>query len=372
MKGAPAAALLCTAAAVAVFSTYPGRAPAATPCPSDGALEGATLAQLAGQRIIYSYAGSAPPGGLLRRVRRGEAAGIILFARNIRSRAALRTTVHRLQRIPRPPGQRAPLLVMIDQEGGLVNRLPGAPRRSPALIGAIGRTSLALAEGRATARNLRSVGVNVNLAPVLDVGRPGSYQQRTGRSYSSSARRVALLGSAFARGLETREVAATLKHFPGLGVVRRNEDDAVQRVPLTRRQLRRVDEAPFAAGIAAGARLVMTSTGLYPAYSHRPALLSRRIVSDELRGRLRFDGVSITDDLEVPALRRYGRAPELAVQAAQAGNDLLLLATTYRGGDESRRALVAAVRSGRIARAQLRAAACRILTLRRSLGRPSD
>lgn len=245
-----------------------------------------------------------------------------------------------------------------------MKRVSGPPRHSPAELGRIGSRSVARAEGRATAVNLRSLGINVNLAPVLDVGRRGSFQSRTGRSYSPSARLVASLGTAFATGLQSRQVAATLKHFPGLGTVAEDEDKLVQRVDLPLDRLRRLDEAPFAVAVRAGAQLVMTSTGRFPALAASPALFSRRITTDELRGRLGFRGVSITDDLEVPALRGYGSLERRARLAERAGNDLLLYASSFEGGVRGLRAISVEARARRIDLTEMRQSVRRILELR--------
>ncbi|MFL5820636.1 MAG: glycoside hydrolase family 3 N-terminal domain-containing protein [Solirubrobacteraceae bacterium] len=351
------------AAPVAAFAASAGAPAAAAP----DATAGLTVRQLVGQRMIYSYAGTRPPAALRTRIARGEAAGVIVFRWNIASRAALAATVRGLQAIPRPPGLRAPLLVMIDQEGGLVKRLPGPPLRSPATLGRIGSPTLARAEGRATALNLRGVGVNVDLAPVVDVGRPGSFQQRFLRSYGSSPARVSAMGSAFAAGLQQRRVAATLKHFPGLGTVRRNEDDVAQRVTLSPAALRTIDEAPFAAGIRAGARLVMTSTAIYPALASRPALLSSAVSTGELRGRLGFRGVAITDDLTTSGLVPFGSPERLGLQAAQAGNDLLLYAGGYSSAARAYESLVRDAQAGRLRLEATRASVRRVLGLRASL-----
>lgn len=334
--------------------------------PSDP-VAGFTLRQLVGQKMVYGFDGPRVPSALVARIRRGEAGGVILFSRNAASRPVLRAEMRRLQAIRRPAGLGAPLLVMIDQEGGLVKRLDGAPTRSPAAIGRTGSVVIARSEGRATALNLRDAGVNVNLAPVLDVGRPGTFQQRTERSYSSRADRVAALGSAFVRGLQERGVAATLKHFPGLGLITRDEDSVVQTVALPLASLRRIDEAPFAAAIAAGADMVMTSTARYPALSPRPALLSRAVTTVELRRRLGFTGVAITDDLDVSALRSMGPA-RLAVDATRAGNDLLLYAQSASDADAAFHAVVAAARRGTVSVAELRVSARRVLALRTRLG----
>ena len=326
-----------------------------------------TLRQLVGQRMIYAYDGTRPPAELERRIARGEAAGVILFRHNIASRAELRATMARLQAIRRPAGLRAPLLVMIDQEGGVVKRLSGAPSRSPAQLGRRNSAVLARAEGRATARNLLGVGVNVNLAPVMDVGRPGSFQQRTGRSYSSDPARVARLGSAFVRGLQEGGVAATLKHFPGVGTIARNEDDVAQRVGLSPAALRRLDESPFAAGARAGARLVMTATAIYPRLSSRPAMLSPRISTGELRSRAGFTGVSITDDLAVVAMRPYGGLARLGRLATQAGNDLLLYCSSFAPAARAADALAADARAGHLSVPAMRESVRRVLELRAGL-----
>jgi beta-N-acetylhexosaminidase len=342
-----------------VLACAPAGAPDAAPEPVLG------LRQLVGQRIVYGFPGRRIPPRLLARVRRGETAGVILFRRNIGSRGALRALTRQLQAAALASPVHAPLLVMVDQEGGRVKRLSGAPRLSPAQMGR-GGPGLAAIEGRATAHNLRSVGINVDLAPVVDVGRPGSATRRLGRSFGSRPAAVAALGAAFARGLQGASVAATLKHFPGLGAVRADEDLLVQTVRESLARLRRVDERPFAAGIRAGARLAMTSTARYPALGGGVAMLSRRVVTGELRRHLRFGGVTLTDDLDVPALRGRRGPARLAFSAARAGNDLLL----FSSGSSASTAFAGLLRlaqQGRLGPAGLRAAAGRVLALRRSL-----
>jgi beta-N-acetylhexosaminidase len=326
-----------------------------------------SLRQAAGQRIILPLPGCRAPGRLLDGIGRGEAAGVILFGRNVCSRTQLRRLVRRLQGVERPEELRFPLLVMIDQEGGLVKRLPGAPRHSPAALGAIGRSGLARREGVATALNLRGVGINVDLAPVLDVARPGSFVERTRRSFGRAAGRVARIGGAFAEGLADAGVLATAKHFPGIGAVRANEDLLAGRVGLSTGALRAIDERPFASAFAAKLPMTMLSTAVYPALDGVPAVISRRIATVELRGALRFGGVSITDDLEVPVLRPWGSPQRLAVRSVLAGADLLLFGQRYDTGVGAARALVRAVRSGRLTRAELEQGARRVLALRAAL-----
>jgi beta-N-acetylhexosaminidase len=287
-----------------------------------------TPAQLAGQRIVFGFNGTEPPRALLRRIRRGEAAGVILFARNIRSRGQVRAMNAAFQRW-RPPGD-PPLLVMVDQEGGIVKRLAGAPRRSAAELGRIGSESLARAEGRNTARSLRGVGINVNLAPVVDIGRPGRIMRAQGRAYSSSPARVARLAAAFAAGLREGGVAACAKHFPGLGGALHDQDKRNNAIRLSAERLRAEDYEPYRR--LRTVEMVMTSTADYPALDSRPAVFSGRILDDELRDRVGFRGVTITDSLGVESATRLGSPETRAIRAARAGNDLLLFASSYAAG----------------------------------------
>jgi beta-N-acetylhexosaminidase len=357
--------MLASLLAVAVIAGVGG---AGAPAPSGGAAD-LTLTQAVGQRIVASLPSTTVPDALARQVRRGEVAGVILFGRNIASRAQLRTLTARLQAERRrgPAALRdLPLLVLIDQEGGLVKRLPGAPSRSAAAMGATGSVATVRAEGVATARNLRGVGVNVDLAPVLDLGLPGSFQRASGRAFGATPAAVSRYGGAFADGLAVGGVLAAAKHFPGLGRATTNEDLRLNRIEVDADLLRAADEAPFAALARRGVGLTMVSTGIYPALSSRPAMFAPAIATHELRDAAGFEGASITDDLEVPALAHL--SPERkALAAARAGNDLLLFCQTAAAAQRGAAALRRAVETGALTRATIDAGADRVLALRERL-----
>jgi beta-N-acetylhexosaminidase len=297
----------------------------------------------------------------------GRLAGVILFGDNLSGRGEARRLIDRLQAIRRPPGLRDPLLIMVDQEGGLVKRLDGAPTASAREMGLRG-AAFSRAQGRRTARNLRDAGFNVDLAPVVDVARPGGTIAATDRGFGSTPAAVAASAVSFAAGLRAGGVAATAKHFPGLGSARLNTDVAVQRIDLPRRTLRRVDEAPYRRFISAGGELVMLSTAIYPAFSSRPAAFAPAIASGELRGRLGFDGVSVTDALDSVAVRAFGGPARSALAAAGAGADLLLY-TDPGPALRAHRALLAELRRRPSARAAFELSAGRVLRLRHRLGR---
>jgi beta-N-acetylhexosaminidase len=337
------------------------------PSPAAGtAAPALTLRQAVGQHMIFAYDGLQPPPALRRRIARGEAAGVILFARNVRSTGQTRAAMRSLQAIERPRGLRAPLIVMVDQEGGPVRRIPGAPGRAAADVTSADQ---ARADGRAAARTLRGAGANMDLAPVADIGRPGAALQRERRTYGSSSTDVARRAGAFARGLREGGVRATAKHFPGFGAAAVNTDNAAQRIDTSLDTLRSIDEAPFKRLIDGGVDAVMVSTAVYPALDDRPAAFSRPWIEGELRERLGFRGVSITDDLGTPAVDAYGSNRRRAVLAVEAGIDLPLFSSTYRAGAQAAEGLLAAARDGRLEGAALRAAARRVLALRARIPR---
>jgi beta-N-acetylhexosaminidase len=324
-------------------------------------------AQLVGQRLVAGFGGTQVPSSIRHRIREGRLAGVILFADNLPSRDAGRALIDDLQSIPRPRGLRLPLLVMVDQEGGQVKRLAGPPCCSAREMGDRG-SRFSRREGAATADSLGGVGINVDLAPVLDVARPGSAIGAQHRSFGRTRERVAHAAGAFADGLRRHGIVPTAKHFPGLGAAPEDTDFAVQRIGLSKTKLRRRDEYPYGRFAESGGahRMVMLSTAIYPSFSDNPAALARTLATRELRERLGFRGVSISDALDTVSALAWGSTRELARQTAKAGTDLLLFtnpADTAKAAD----ALHDALDAGHISRRNLLTSAQRVLDLRESL-----
>jgi beta-N-acetylhexosaminidase len=335
--------------------------------PRPSVASGLTPSQLAGQRIVLGFSAVDPPPAVEGMIRAGRVAGVVLFAENLPSRAAGRRLIRRLQATQRPPGLGDPLLVMTDQEGGLVKRIGGAPSASARTMGARG-PAFSRAQGRRTAANLRDLGINVDLAPVLDVARPGGTIAETDRGFGSSAGAVAATAVPFAKALRAGGVAATAKHFPGLGAARLSTDDATQRIPLSKETLRDVDEAPYRGFAEAGGEMVMLSTAIDPAFSPKPAAFSAAIARGELRARLGFEGVSITDALDTVAVHAFGGPAKVATEAARAGADLLLYADPHEAA-HAQKVMLHCLRAGVLSRTSFEESVGRVLRLRHRLGR---
>jgi beta-N-acetylhexosaminidase len=293
--------------------------------------------QMAGQRVIYSYNGLSAPASLLNLIRHGDVGGVIFFSFNISSEQQISSVIAAMVAAndsDSNPARAYPLLLMTDQEGGLVRRIPWAgPTQTEAEIGSSpDPAAAATTAGQQAAAGLRAVGMNVNLAPVLDVYRqPGDFDDQYQRSYSMSPDIVAQAGAAFVAAQQAGGIAATVKHFPGLGeaATTQDTDNEPVTINLSAQTLRSVDEAPYTAAFKAGVKLAMVSWANYPALDPRlPAGLSPTIIQGELERRLGFTGVTITDALGAGALEAYGSLPNRTMLAARAGMDALLCTAT--------------------------------------------
>lgn len=326
-------------------------------CPDDIA---ASPSRLAGEMLVVRMEGTATDG-LRHALRSGEISGVILFPPSGVDEGALASQVHKLNRVADHTGQ-APPVVAVDQEGGEVKRFADLPPElSPAQMAKAGSKE-AHAQGRKTGKALAKLGVNVDLAPVADVPAvPGAFIES--RAFGHHPGRVSKLVKAFGTGLADGGVAATAKHFPGLGRATQNTDLGPSTVDATHHEIA-AGLPPFRVAAEGGFGLIMVGNATYPAEDkHNPAVLSRQVVSGLLREQLAFTGVAITDDLGAGAITGAGyNEGEAAVAAAKAGNDLLLFALS--DGKAAHEALTKAIRSHKALRAKAIASCARIEQLR--------
>ncbi len=302
-----------------------------------------------GQLLIGSFPDRTLPPELRSLAREFQLGGVILFARNIEAPEQVATLAHEAQAMAIDD---VPLWVSVDQEGGRVARLKAPFTEWPPMItlGRSGDERLAARFARALAAELRAVGVSLDYAPVLDIHTNPANPVIGDRALGAQADVVARLGATIVRELQAAGVAACGKHFPGHGDT---SVDSHLELPLVEHppdRIRQVECVPFRAAIEAGVAFMMTAHVLVPSFDERhPATLAPSIVRGLLREELGFDGVILSDDLEMKAVADRYAVPEAAVQAIAAGCDGLLVCS----GNAERQAatleaLVYAVESGRI------------------------
>jgi beta-N-acetylhexosaminidase len=319
------------------------------------AVDRLSLRQQVGQLIVSSFPDPAPPGYIRRRLRNRETAGVILFGFNAGSEAEWRRLTRALQR-----HGRGAALVMVDQEGGEIRTLSwaGPEAGQPSQ----GDAAAVRAVARETGRELSRAGVNVNLAPVADV--PGGAAPVMGfRAFDGDPSGIAVRTRASIEGMRSAGVAATAKHFPGLGRAQVNTDDGSALVagPLTD------DLVPFRAAVKSGVPLVMLSHALYPELdANRIASQSREIVTGLLRDRLGYEGVIVTDSMEAQAVLDRSGVARAAERSLRAGADLILT-TGSASWSLIHPWLLREARSSAAFRKRVRESAARILQLKEEL-----
>jgi len=296
-----------------------------------------------------------------------RAAGLILYRRNFESPAGLATLLDTLEAAL---GRR--LLVATDHEGGRIVMLGRGVTIFPdnLALGTAGEEAFAFRQGRIEARELRRLGIDLNLGPCLDV-LTERYSPNIGiRSYGKDPKIVARYGVARIRGMASAGLSACAKHFPGKGHSPLDAHLKLPTIDSTPDEMRATHLPPFVEAIAAGIEAVMTSHPVYPKLdpSGVPATFSRRLVGDWLRGELGFGGVIVSDDLEMGAVSETCPIGEATVRAAAAGHDLLLVCHTEPAQRAATEALVEAYRSGRLPLAEGEAAAERVRRLRIARG----
>jgi beta-N-acetylhexosaminidase len=338
----------------------PPAARQATPAPAQRAqadTQKLTLEQQVGRLVILRFAGTRPPGYVLRAFREGRAAGAILFRDNAVSPAQVRTLTATLRKAGGAP------IVCLDQEGGDVRVLPWAgPQRSAPEQQAAGSVHAdALDAGKA----LHDVGVTTTLAPVADVPSVDG-AALAGRAFARDPKTAADAVSDAIQGWHAGGVTTTAKHFPGLGGATVNTDDGPSTITRTPEELQD-DLAPFRAAIAAGTEFVMASHATYPALDGlHIASQSPAIIDGLLRRDLGFDGVVMTDSLEAAAVQATGDIDAAAVASIEAGVDVIL--TTGRGSyTRVYGALLARAKSDARFRARVRTSAARVVAAQSSL-----
>jgi len=285
-----------------------------------------SLRQLCGQLVVGGFSSNALPSSFKQALTRGERGGAILFRRNLKGTLLDVLALTRDIAGAAPP--HLPPLIAVDQEGGRVTRFGSPVLGLPPMrsLGRLGDASLVRRAARVLGGELRALGFTMDCAPVLDVDTCATNPIIGDRSFSDDASVVAELGAAFAGGLESSGMLACGKHFPGHGDTTKDSHLDLPYVDQPRDRLERVELLPYRQLTAATCSAIMTAHVVYPSLDPAlPATLSRPIAHDLLRGELGFDGLLVSDDLEMKAV--FDRFPieESAVLAVRAGCDILLI-----------------------------------------------
>ena len=337
---------------------------AATSAPI-GTASAPTLAQLVGQKMVIRMDGTTPSSALLTRVRRGEVGGIVLFGFNITTKSALISAMSKLQTAAAEGGQ-PPLLIMVDQEGGTVKRIPWAgPTLSARQMGIDNSVSETTQQGSSSAAALKASGINVNLAPVADVAdTTASFMYQQMRTFGFSNTLVGRLALAFANGTSSQGVIPTFKHFPGIGRAIKNTDLYKVVISASRSTLSE-DLYPFEHAMAAGGvPLLMLSNATYTAWDSANGAGWSKAIGAFLRSNLHYTGATITDSLSGQPATYKLSLTVIAARACRAGTDMIMLTGTESSTANTFNSLLALAQSGSIPRATLQTSYDRILALK--------
>ena len=317
-----------------------------------------TLAEKVGQMVMIGVQGTDVDADSLYMLHQYHIGNIILFDRNLENAEQTQTfTAHLREQAE----QKVPLFIGIDEEGGAVVRGKSfiTPPPSQQEIGESGDVTKAERWADKTAQRLRDLGINVNFAPVADLG------GTSGRSYGKDPEQVTKFLQAAAQGYEKNRVMYALKHFPGIGRGTMDTHLDVSSVMASREELMKSDLIPFRNMI--GDRgdedsFILVGHLKYPAFDpDRPASQSPAIITELLRKELGYDGIIITDDLEMGAVSKYGSYRELGVRSIQAGADMVMMCHEYQHETDAYLGILEAVENGEISEAQIDASVKRIV-----------
>lgn len=327
-----------------------------------------TLDQKIGQLFVCGFHTNVPDEHIKELIEKYHVGGVIYFRRNIGTARQITDLSNGLKQITEQQGL-PPLLIAIDQEGGMVSRIdqdgmsliPGNMS-----LGAVNNIELTAAASAISARELHTLGINVNFAPCVDVNNNPRNPVIGVRSYSEKPEIVAAHGAAAIQAIQQEHVAATAKHFPGHGDTEVDSHYGLASVPHDQSRLEQIELLPFRAAIEAGVDLIMSAHVIFPAFEpeHIPATLSRKVLTDLLRTEMGFEGLIVTDCLEMHAIAKHFPIPQATVMAAEAGADLLLVSHTLEHQIAAIEAVKEAVQQGRLAEAQIDASVERILALK--------
>ena len=328
------------------------------------------IREMLGQKLVFGFHGTQLTEEFKALIRRYKIGNVILFLRNVESASQLRQLCSEIQTLIREETG-YPAFIIIDQEGGMVSRLPEDAVDVPGAmaLAATGNPENARLASQITIRQLQGVGANFNMAPVLDVNSNPANPVIGVRSFGDDPARVAAFGCASIAPYENSGVLCCVKHFPGHGDTAVDSHLGLPRVDKTEEELEQLELIPFRRAIAAGAPAVMMSHVLFPniADDQLPCTMSRRMVTDLLRNKLGFRGLILTDCMEMLAIQNHYGTPQGVVAAIRAGVDLAEISSRMDLEEASAKAVNEAAARGELNLQEIQESVERILKFKQQL-----
>ena len=319
------------------------------------------LEEKIGQMMIFGFHGITMNDDINWMFNQCHMGGVILFDRNMENKAQVKALTESLQ-----AGRKIPLFIALDEEGGIVSRMANdlTPPPSQQEIEKSGDSSLAYSSANSISQELKNIGINLNFAPVADVGTPDT------RSFSDDANIVAEFVSQAAKGYEDAGIFYTLKHFPGIGLWNVDSHQDIETIVADRYTFDTVDLVPFKKIINERDNskfMIMVSHYKYTAFdAENSATLSPAVMTELLRNELGFKGVIITDDLDMGAVSKYHDERYLSVASVKAGADIVLSCHEYEKQRKMYEGVLEAVKRGEISEERINESVRRILKMKQA------
>ncbi|MCM3786325.1 beta-N-acetylhexosaminidase [Neobacillus mesonae] len=334
--------------------------------PAEATLAGMSLEEKIGQMIIGGFPGTELGSDAKTLIQEGKLGGVILFGPNISGQEQLQTLINEIKASNQKDG--IPLFVSVDEEGGRVTRLPEGKTEFPSnqVIGAHGSAELSKQIGSVIGEEIAAFGFNLNFAPVLDIFSNPENTVIGTRSFGNNAEIVSDLGIATMQGMQEAGVVPAVKHFPGHGDTIVDSHVGLPVVDKTQEELNELELIPFKEAIDAGADIVMAAHIQYPNIdsSLLPASLSKVMLTGILREEMGYDGIVITDDLEMGAIQQHYGSGDAALMAIQAGADIVLFGHTPAKAEKAYDTILQAARTGELSQEQIDSKVLRIIRLK--------
>ncbi|MGM0409421.1 MAG: beta-N-acetylhexosaminidase [Bacillota bacterium] len=334
----------------------------------DEIIENMSIEEKVGQMFQVGFQGKSPNQKIKDLIKNHYIGGVIYFSRNLENPSQTAQLSNELQEISLENNNSFPLFISIDQEGGIVTRLKESTHfPGNMLLGATRSEEIIKEVAKATANELKNLGINMNLAPVVDVNNNPENPVIGVRSFGEDPKLVAKFSSIYIKKLEENGVIACAKHFPGHGDT---DLDSHLNLPVIKHSRERLDEVellPFKEAIKAGVDSIMSAHVYFPAIEKQvsvPATLSRKVLTSLLREELAYKGVIVTDCMEMNAIADSYGSIEGAVQAISAGSDIILISHSYKRQKRAIKAAVEAVKANRIQEQRINQSVKRILKLK--------